>query len=108
VPKKFNQKKGCLGAERSLTMSKFHAVGGSGNINKAIRKRAKFIVMAMALCLVFSFQYTFLLMGEDHESHVAQLANDHPAMVSHKIGTEPLEVSTQKLCVDVYALLWDH
>jgi hypothetical protein len=31
-------------------------------------------------------------MGEHHDKHIAQEIQDHPAMVAHSLGTEPLEV----------------
>jgi hypothetical protein len=54
---------------------------------------------AMAFSLMFSFQHAFQLMGEHHETHVARDLHDHPAVMSHKIGTEPLEVSVRVLCL---------
>ncbi|KAG7374248.1 hypothetical protein IV203_013343 [Nitzschia inconspicua] len=47
--------------------------------------------MVMVFFLVFSFQHTFKLMEEHHERHVARDLNDHPSIMSHKVGTEPLE-----------------
>jgi hypothetical protein len=51
--------------------------------------------MAMILCLGVTFFKVSKLMGEHHDKHVAQVAEDHPAMKSHSIGTEPLQVRTK-------------
>jgi hypothetical protein len=82
-------------------MSKSRVLGGS---NKIFRSFTKFAMMTMVLCLIFSFQHTFQLMGAHHQVHVPQRVHDHPAMVSHNIGTEPLEVRahTNIRCVDVF------
>ena len=50
------------------------------------------VLMAMMLCLGVTFIHVGHLMGEHHDKHVPQDVEDHPAMASHSVGTEPLDV----------------
>jgi len=64
-------------------------------INKSLLLSAGTASLALIFCLGFSFQHAFRLMeGEHHDQYVAKKLEDHPVMLAHKIGTEPLEVRT--------------
>jgi hypothetical protein len=60
--------------------------------NQAFLRYARFVLLAMIICLGVMFFKVGIMMGEHHEKHVAQVVEDHPAMKSHTVGTEPLQV----------------
>ena len=72
-----------------------------------ILRCAGLAAIAMIFSIGFSFQHAFQLMGEHHEKHIAQEIHDHPAMMSHKIGTEPLEVSYIQTTTKIFRPLCD-
>ena len=61
--------------------------------NKSFLRCAAMALLSMTIFLAISFRHAFRLMGEHHDTHVARKVEDHPVMMSHKIGTEPLQVS---------------
>lgn len=64
----------------------------SGRRRRTFLRCAGLILAAVALSLVLSFQHVFQLVEEHNEAHVARDLHDHPYVMSHKVGTEPLEV----------------